>query len=210
MGALTPRTRVLPVPRKRPRQARATITVDAIVTAVEQILEREGPDGLTTNRVAEVAGVSIGTLYHYYPNKEALIGAVQERYLEITLGLCRAALAAADAVPIAVLCERIAAALVAAFEVQRPIHGWLIELRTAAGFHDRFRAALERWVDEIAAFLAARRDVALHDPRAAAFVLVHGIEGIVAATGSRKGRIDARAIADAARAMVAAYLRAER
>jgi AcrR family transcriptional regulator len=56
--------RAAPVPRKRPTQARAALTVDAIVTAVERILERDGARGLTTNRIAEVAGVrwSVGAL----------------------------------------------------------------------------------------------------------------------------------------------------
>jgi AcrR family transcriptional regulator len=62
--------------RKTPQQARATVTRDAILQAAEQILEREGLASFNTNRVADIAGVSIGTLYQYYPNKTALVSAL--------------------------------------------------------------------------------------------------------------------------------------
>ncbi|MBB4124502.1 TetR/AcrR family transcriptional regulator [Martelella radicis] len=65
-----------------PRQARAEATVDAIFEATIQLLTRAGADSLTTTRVAERAGVSVGTLYQYFPNKQALIYALNERYLE--------------------------------------------------------------------------------------------------------------------------------
>lgn len=60
-------------PRKAPRQARSRATCDAILQAAAHILERQGSDTLTTNLVAEVAGVSIGSLYQYYPTKEAIL-----------------------------------------------------------------------------------------------------------------------------------------
>lgn len=63
-------------PRKQPRQARAQFTVDAIAEAAARILEEQGHGGFTTNAVAERAGVSIGTLYQYFPNKDALLGAL--------------------------------------------------------------------------------------------------------------------------------------
>ena len=66
-------------PRKQPRQARAQHTVDAIVEASARILEQQGHGGFTTNAVAELAGVSIGTLYQYFPDKDALLGALIAR-----------------------------------------------------------------------------------------------------------------------------------
>lgn len=70
------------VPRKRPRQARALATLDAIFEATLQVLVAEGPQRLTTTRVAHRAGVSVGTMYQYFPHKQALIHALNERYLE--------------------------------------------------------------------------------------------------------------------------------
>ena len=68
-------------PRKTPRQARALVTLDAIFEATLQVLIAEGPQRLTTTRVAQRAGVSVGTMYQYFPQKQALIYALNERYL---------------------------------------------------------------------------------------------------------------------------------
>ena len=64
-------------PRKLPRQERAQFTVDAILIATRKVLAEEGRERATTNRIAEVAGVSIGSLYQYFPNKEVLIELVR-------------------------------------------------------------------------------------------------------------------------------------
>lgn len=63
----------LPDPRKRPRQARSVATFEAILEAAARILETLGFAGFNTNAVAELAGVSIGSLYQYFPSKDALI-----------------------------------------------------------------------------------------------------------------------------------------
>lgn len=68
-------------PRKTPIQARAAVTVDAIFEATIQVLLSYGSDRLTTTRVAERAGVSVGTLYQYFPNKRSLLFAVLEDHL---------------------------------------------------------------------------------------------------------------------------------
>ena len=67
--------------RRRPKQARSQATYDSILEAAEQMLERDGPDGLNTNRIAERAGVSIGTLYQYFPDKAAILLATAQRSL---------------------------------------------------------------------------------------------------------------------------------
>lgn len=69
-------------PRKRPVQARSTATVDAILEATIQVLLQMGKEQLTTTRVAVRAGVSVGTLYQYFPNKRSLLQAVLQRHLE--------------------------------------------------------------------------------------------------------------------------------
>ena len=69
-------------PRKIPVQARSAVTVEAIAEATIQVLLSHGAERLTTTRVAERAGVSVGTLYQYYPNKQSLLFAVVEDHLE--------------------------------------------------------------------------------------------------------------------------------
>ena len=66
--------------RKTPRQQRSRATVDAILDAAARILEREGTGAINTNYLAEAAGVSVGSLYQYFPNKEAILAALHERH----------------------------------------------------------------------------------------------------------------------------------
>jgi AcrR family transcriptional regulator len=68
-------------PRKTPIQARSTVTVEAISEATIQVLLSHGAERFTTTRVAERAGVSVGTLYQYYPNKQSLLFAVLEHHM---------------------------------------------------------------------------------------------------------------------------------
>src|SRR5829696_1592243 len=71
-------------PRKLPTQDRSKETVEAILQATALVLKREGYDRASTRRVAEVAevaGVSVGSLYQYFPNKESLVVALYNRHL---------------------------------------------------------------------------------------------------------------------------------
>lgn len=68
--------------RKSPVQARSTATVDTLHTAAIQVLVHAGLKGCTTTRIAERAGTSVGSLYQYYPNRDALLAAVLEKHLD--------------------------------------------------------------------------------------------------------------------------------
>ncbi len=70
--------------RKRPGQARSQATVEAIFEATARILQQHGSAGLNTNLIAEQAGVSVGTLYQYFPNKDAILIEMARRELTIT------------------------------------------------------------------------------------------------------------------------------
>jgi len=67
--------------RREPQQRRARDTVEAVLDAVVRILKRGGIQAVTTNRVAEVAGVSIGSIYQYFPDKRAIFAALHERHI---------------------------------------------------------------------------------------------------------------------------------
>ena len=82
--------------KKRPTQARAKATVKAIVDATALILEKDGYNALTTNEVAEVAGVSIGSLYEYFPGKEAIIAALVKEMVDDGLLVMQTALDQSD------------------------------------------------------------------------------------------------------------------
>jgi len=79
---LPQRSQVVLEPRKSPVQARSAASVDAILEATIQVLRHVGKERLTTTRVALRAGVSVGTLYQYFPNKSALLQAALKRHLD--------------------------------------------------------------------------------------------------------------------------------
>lgn len=79
---MSPRSQVLLQPRKLPVQARSAASVNAILEATIQVLLAAGKERLTTTRVAMRAGVSVGTLYQYFPNKSALLQAALRRHMD--------------------------------------------------------------------------------------------------------------------------------
>jgi AcrR family transcriptional regulator len=68
--------------RRAPRQERSRQTVEAVLQAVERVLAREGADALTTNNIADAAGVSIGSVYQYFPDKRSIFTALHQRHAE--------------------------------------------------------------------------------------------------------------------------------
>ncbi|MGO8790502.1 MAG: TetR/AcrR family transcriptional regulator [Terriglobia bacterium] len=106
-------------PRKTPVQARATVTVEAIAEATIQVLLSHGADRLTTTRVAERAGVSVGTLYQYYPNKQSLLFAVLEHHLDKVTAAVEAACDRARHKPLADMIKEVVEAFVDA-KMERP------------------------------------------------------------------------------------------
>jgi AcrR family transcriptional regulator len=99
-------------PRKTPVQVRSAVTVEAISEATIQVLLSHGTDRLTTTRVAERAGVSVGTLYQYYPNKQSLLFAVLEDHLDKVSVAMEAACERAHGKPLAEMVREVVEAFV--------------------------------------------------------------------------------------------------
>lgn len=72
----------LPAPRKRPNQSRSRALVDAVAQACLRILDEEGDEALTVARIAEVSGAAVGSIYQYFPNKDAIVATLYERVLD--------------------------------------------------------------------------------------------------------------------------------
>lgn len=107
-----PRVASLPLePRKTPVQERSTATVNAILQATVQVLLSGGKARLTTTRIAARAGVSVGTLYQYFPNKTALLQTVLRTHLDAVAEAIELACAGMHGAPL----EQMAEALIAAF-----------------------------------------------------------------------------------------------
>jgi AcrR family transcriptional regulator len=81
LGSMTPKAARTSV-RRRPKQRRSRQTVEAVLDAVVRLLKRGGSKTITTNRIAEVAGVSIGSVYQYFPDKRAIFTALHQRHVD--------------------------------------------------------------------------------------------------------------------------------
>lgn len=114
-------------PRKQPKQERSQVTVEAILSATAHILTENGYNRLTTNRVAERAGVSIGSLYQYFPNKEALIFALAEHHANEMVQLAKQHLEGLSDRTIPEVLRQIIKAALAAHAVNPKLHRVLHE-----------------------------------------------------------------------------------
>lgn len=100
-------------PRKQPKQSRSVATVDAVLEATAHILEHEGLSALNTNRIAEKAGVSVGSLYQYFPTKEAILTEIIRRKRERLISAVENALDGSEGQAFELGMERLVAAVVA-------------------------------------------------------------------------------------------------
>jgi len=115
------RTKTNPI-RRKPRQRRARQTVEAVLDAVVKILKRDGIDGVTTNRVAEVAGVSIGSVYQYFRDKRAIFAALHDRHVEQMARLIESTLVEHAAAPLDDLVRALVEAMVEAHGSDPELH----------------------------------------------------------------------------------------
>jgi AcrR family transcriptional regulator len=181
-------------PRPRPpRREAARPTFEAVVEAAERVLQAHGIPGLTTNRVAEVAGVSISSLYHFFPNKEALASAVFDRVLDRFQRAIVTELRAAASLEDATF--RVGAQFIALSAPRPALYAQLWRLRTTADAHERIAAHHRVLIDEVAAMLIRLAIMPAADARAHAFVVVHAVDGIVNAFGNDPTAVDPASLA---------------
>lgn len=165
-------------PRKNPQQSRSGALVDALLEATVRVLGSDGCEGATTRRIAQVAGVSVGSLYQYFPNKEALIHAVTLRHQDDLLDrLARISLTQErplrSAITEFVQCMIDSHALDPG--VHRAITGQMLRLGPSS-FADAQRRALAL----VEGVLRARSgEVTVRDPSMSAWLLVTTAEGAV-------------------------------
>jgi AcrR family transcriptional regulator len=200
-------------PRKAPVQARARATVSAILDATAQLLVEEGYHKLSTNRIAERAGVSIGSLYQYFPNKEAIVGGLVEQFaerqyamFEIQLQLFVDERIENDAeAGIRVLVR----ALLEAKLVEPDLTRVLFEQLPPIGQRDVVKEWLERAHRAVQLILGQQvtemgREI---DPDLGAFILVNAVHGVIqGAILSRMDLLSSDRLADETSEMVLRYL----
>lgn len=166
-------------PRKIAVQERSRATVDNLIEATARILVKEGFDRASTNRIAEVAGVSIGSLYQYFPSKEALVAAVIERHQQQIVQMVRSELAQVRAQPLDQAIRRFVAVAVAAHRLDPPLHRVLAEQIPRVGKLEKLETFSRENFSLFRAYLEAARDeLGVDDLELASFVCVTTIEAL--------------------------------
>jgi len=167
-------------PRKQPRQARSVATVSAVLEGAAQVLEAEGYEKMTTTRVAERAGTSVGTLYQYYPSKEAILVAVMEEKIARVDRALSSLFALPASTPLAEKLRTMITALIAekaarprlAAELSRQaprLEKLRVIARTLGRAHGIVRALLE----------GHTKETTVVDADLAAWLVVHAVNGMV-------------------------------
>lgn len=169
-------------PRKIPAQSRSAVTVDAIFEATTQVLRTEGSNRLSMNRVADRAGVSIGTMYQYFPHKRALLFSLLQNYLENLANKVEADCRHLHHKPLDVISNGLIdahlKAITSDFEVSQAIFLAASEWDTI----DFDGGAQLHMYAIIKSLLSSASDVRFPDIDTASFMLLHAFTGIMRAS----------------------------
>lgn len=166
-------------PRKNASQERSRLTVDALIEATARILVREGFDKASTNRIAEVAGVSVGSLYQYFPGKEALVAALIDRHNQKIMRAVRGELAEAMHLPVEQAVRKLVAVAIKAHRIDPRLHRVLAEQIPRVGRLEKIATFNQENYTVFESYLESRRDeIRDIDFGLAAFVCVTSIEAL--------------------------------
>jgi AcrR family transcriptional regulator len=196
------------IPRKQPKQFRSKVTVEAILDATARVVVKEGYDRTSTNRIARVAGVSIGSLYQYFPSKEALVMALLRRHCEQMLALLSESSEQLADAPLEIAVRTYVRGMLAAHAVEPELHQVLFTQALHLGLEvvegvqcaarEIVRGALER----------RRREILPEDLDLAAFVLVSAVEAVThAAVLKRPEHLSSPALEEELCALILRYLK---
>ena len=149
--------------------------MDAILFAAAHILKTEGFAHATTNAIAEKAGVSIGSLYQYFPNKQAIVAALRDRYRDWYDDCVRAEIERGRGLPLREGVHQAMERIVALNALDPALHG---ALEGAVPDHDR--AAMQQFMNDMRTYLTDHaRELGLPDPELTSFIAVRALEGAI-------------------------------
>jgi AcrR family transcriptional regulator len=167
--------------RKPPQQSRSRVTVSTILDATVRILDQEGADAATTTRIAEVAGVSVGTLYQYFGNRDSILDALQDREFERATEFMLSALAVARGTP-QEIARRVMEGLLELYAACPALHRLLVVEGLRVTPTSRVQAFDLRMVSAVRAFLAnSGLPIRRQNHDVAAFVIYHSVRATMLA-----------------------------
>lgn len=164
-------------PRKAPIQARSSATVEALYIATIQVLTREGLGRCTTTRIAERAGMSVGTLYQYYPNRDALLVAVLEKHLDRVATAVERSCRDNTGKSVAEMASRFVADLLAAKMRDPQESKALYAVAGGRGGRELIARKQERMVKAVSKMLATASDAGFDDPTETAEISLGALFG---------------------------------
>jgi AcrR family transcriptional regulator len=196
-------------PRKTPVQARSTHTVEVILQACIQVLLDGGIERLTTTRVAQRAGTSVGSVYQYFPNKQSLLAAVLERHLMQVVAAVETASTSAKGQTAAAMASALVNAFVAAKFADPAASRALYAVAAEVGGATIVAQMTQRCQLALCDMLATASDRSYGDLAALSFVLctavIGPVQGLLATKASAKS---VHAIQVQLTLMISAYLQA--
>jgi len=160
-------------------QKRSQATVEALLDATARLLVREGYARASTNRIAEVAGVSIGSLYQYYSNKESLVAALAARHSREMLELLREAMSAVASADLGTAVRELVRAMIDAHRIDPELHRILDEQVPRMGLLDEISAVDRETLALVRQYLETRRgEIRPMDLDVAASICVTSVEAL--------------------------------
>lgn len=178
-------------PRKDPRQERSRSTVDAILEAAGQLIERQEEakqSRVSTTHIAERAGVSVGSLYQYFPNREALVAALLRRFVQKRFAEIRRVLDEVEPLPLDAALHRLAGRLIelelAHARVTKALMKWFVRVGDFDLIADADREAEAALAELLVRIRPKTRAV---DPQLGGFFLFHAMRNTLGMAAFREG-----------------------
>lgn len=198
-------------PRKKPQQERSRRTYEAIVETAADLLVDVGYHNMSTNKIAESADVSVGSIYQYFPNKEAIVLAVIENFAERQYEILADGLEKVQGIQLEDAIRKIVDNMLQAKRDDPELSRVLFEQLPPIGQHDVMHEWTSRAADLLRNALEARdENFRPADLDMAAFVLVNGVHGVVQGTASNWPELlDDQRLLDETTDMVLRYLGGE-
>lgn len=166
-------------PRKTPLQARSAVTVEAISEAAIQVLLSHGAERFTTTRVADRAGVSVGTLYQYYPHKQSLLFSVLENHFDHVASKVEAACESACHKPLAEMIRQMVEGFVDAKMERADISVALYRVAADVGGPALIKRVNQRLRKAVEATLQTAQDIVSPPDKAAVDIMLSAMAGVM-------------------------------
>ncbi|WP_216823013.1 TetR/AcrR family transcriptional regulator [Aeromicrobium sp. A1-2] len=172
------RPRTPPELRRTPQQDRSRMMVERIIAAGQTVLLRDGYEKASTNRVAQEAGISPGSLYQYFPDKDSILNAVIDRYSDELSARLTKVLADRLDLPGPELVRATLEGLLEALAENVEFLRLVVEQLPRAQFGDKAAATEQRVSDLVSTYLVLQPSARVQDPAAAAWLLVRLVEHV--------------------------------